>query len=907
MQALDVRIRKSEFAAQALDERLLLAFHSVLSSTLFPEQAGRYRSALVQVGAHEPPHPAVLPQRMRDYTADLGTRMLHLGHAVDDLLLEFLAYAEGELLSIHPFPDLNGRISRLWLTEILHRLQLPPVDLVPADAEFRVRYLAALAAGDHRNWKPLMALWKERLSQPAGINEIPLPGCTPTPLASYLKALAVLRLVAEAGPEDGGDPQATGFWRNDVFILHTRLTKDELRSFFLERYRPTPLVAPWGARSGFYEGSPEKAAREALGKIVKSNDARLAAYRTAIQQIRELLKREGFDEKVSVETKLGLLNICRSKLPQEFVEWLDACYVLTSEKGKIGRKYPPLLGSGGNEGSGSYVSGFAQQVVKCIVQRRHDIALSAALFATVQPSAQSQQTPGHFSPRDIGGANSTTGLEGGTQTNPWDYILALEGTLLFASAATRRNEFSAPEISFPFTVAPCAGGSGSYVQNEERPKKKNSRHVMEMWLPLWGRACGLLELRVLFSEGKATIGARAAVNGLDFARSIAGLGVDRGIRSFQRFAFLMRNGQSFFATPFERYRVRRNPDADLINDLDHRDWLGFVQSYARDDKSPNAFRTAARQLDTALFALTQQASRHTLQTVLRHLGRIEAALSISPKSRESVRVPAPMPRLSSVWAIKAGGERANDSSEFRIAVALAGLQLTNEQGHVALHARRHLAKVTETMNAKADRNWEPTSSLAVWGAGPLARNLGALLHRRRLEAAKYSAEGETLASTTGATCEDVATFLAKETDDVRISELFAGLACVDLHELEEPQGGNGPVLPPAFALLKIFFTSERRLHALKLTWLPEDRAVRLPAEIPARLSSGAVQTAVRLAWQRLRTFNVRLPGREPPRVTGADGPRWLAALCIPLSFGETGRLIRSLNLEAIAQHATEST
>ena len=40
--------------------------------------------------------------------------------------------------------------------------------------------------------------------------EIPLRGCTPTPLASYLKALAVLRLVAEAGTEGGGDPDATG-------------------------------------------------------------------------------------------------------------------------------------------------------------------------------------------------------------------------------------------------------------------------------------------------------------------------------------------------------------------------------------------------------------------------------------------------------------------------------------------------------------------------------------------------------------------------------------------------------------------------------------------------------------------------------------------------------------------------
>ncbi|MES9137018.1 hypothetical protein ABER38_12110, partial [Cutibacterium acnes] len=88
-------------------------------------------------------------------------------------------------------------------------------------------------------------------------NEIVLSGCAPAPLAAYLKGLAVLRLVAE----QAGDPDVTGCWRNDVFVLQTRLTRDELIEFFLQRYEPTPLVAPWGARSGFYSSSSEKTAR----------------------------------------------------------------------------------------------------------------------------------------------------------------------------------------------------------------------------------------------------------------------------------------------------------------------------------------------------------------------------------------------------------------------------------------------------------------------------------------------------------------------------------------------------------------------------------------------------------------------------------------------------------------------
>jgi len=719
------------------------------------------------------------------------------------------------------------------------------------------------------------------------VAEISLLGCAPTPLASYLKALAVLRLVAEAGTEGGGDPDAMGFWRNDVFVLRTRLKTNELTNFFLEGYQPTPLVAPWGARSGFYAGSSEKTAREALTTILHTENKQLAPFRATIQAVRDLLLVHGFDEKASDDKKLELLNICRSNLPETLLPWLDACYVLTSN----GRKFPPLLGTGGNEGSGSYVSGFAQQVIACIAKREHDESLSASLFGHSQHSVASDQMPGHFYPGAGGGPNASSGFSGPIQLNPWDYILGLEGTVLFAASAARRLESGDSAIMVaPFTVRSRAGTTGTASFSDDGDARG------EIWMPLWSTPFSIDELRCLLTEGRAALNGKPARDGLDFARAVAQLGVDRGINSFQRYGFLMRSGKAFLATPLNRIKVQRNPDADLISELERRNWLTSVQRYARDENAPNAFRSAARQLDTALFALTQQSSRMAFQNVLRHVGRIEAALSLSPKSQEAIRAPAP--RLTQAWAIKAGGERAIDSSEFRIAMALAGLRIVDGNGRSLLHARMHLAKVTEPLNAEGDRKWEPTSSLAVWGAGPLNGNLGALLHRHRFEAAKKNAEGEALASTTGATCEDIANFLACTTDDSRIAELLAGLACVDLHGIGTPRSNHKPVLAPAFALLKIFFTSERMLHQLKLDWLPEDRLVRLPDEIPARLAANDVEAAVKLAWQRLRAFGVKLPGRDPPRVIGADGPRWLAALCIPLTRHETRLLIQSLRLEA---------
>ena len=79
------------------------------------------------------------------------------------------------------------------------------------------------------------------------MNEIILAGCTPTPLANYLKALGIFRLVAEQK-----DPDVKGCWRGERFVLVTRLEPDELARYFLDEYRPTPVLAPWNGGSGFF-------------------------------------------------------------------------------------------------------------------------------------------------------------------------------------------------------------------------------------------------------------------------------------------------------------------------------------------------------------------------------------------------------------------------------------------------------------------------------------------------------------------------------------------------------------------------------------------------------------------------------------------------------------------------------
>jgi len=163
--AIERAIESGEFDDQALDDALIRELHARLCGDLVPTFAGWRRKDVV-IGSHEPMPHFKVPMGMREYALDLAARLGHLD-AQPDLLPEFLAFAEGRLLSIHPFADFNGRATRLFLRLVLRRLELPAVDLVPS-AEATADYLQALAAGDRAHWAPLAAIWRERLAQEGG-------------------------------------------------------------------------------------------------------------------------------------------------------------------------------------------------------------------------------------------------------------------------------------------------------------------------------------------------------------------------------------------------------------------------------------------------------------------------------------------------------------------------------------------------------------------------------------------------------------------------------------------------------------------------------------------------------------------------------------------------------------------
>ena len=165
----ELSIANREFAALPLHD-LLLELHRRICVDLIPEITGSWRRQNVRVGSHEPPLYWHVPMLMRTYAADMEARLADLaGSTVEQKTIADLTFAEGRLLHIHPFKDFNGRVSRLFLIELLYRLNLSVIDpAAPSSPEEANHYFAALRAYDRHDPKPLTAIWRRRFGLEAG-------------------------------------------------------------------------------------------------------------------------------------------------------------------------------------------------------------------------------------------------------------------------------------------------------------------------------------------------------------------------------------------------------------------------------------------------------------------------------------------------------------------------------------------------------------------------------------------------------------------------------------------------------------------------------------------------------------------------------------------------------------------
>ena len=144
---------------------LLLELHRRICTDLTPDMAGRWRLRDVRVGEHQAPQHWQVPVLMHDYAADLDVRLASLDDNSSEQIIDDLTFAEGRLLHVHPFEDFNGRVSRLFLIELLYRLNLPVIDPAASSPEETRRYFVALQAYDQHDPRPLIAIWRRRFAQ----------------------------------------------------------------------------------------------------------------------------------------------------------------------------------------------------------------------------------------------------------------------------------------------------------------------------------------------------------------------------------------------------------------------------------------------------------------------------------------------------------------------------------------------------------------------------------------------------------------------------------------------------------------------------------------------------------------------------------------------------------------------
>lgn len=705
------------------------------------------------------------------------------------------------------------------------------------------------------------------------VHTINLKGCSPTPLAHYLKALGVLRLVSEQV-----DSTAVGWWKEDSFWLRSNLDEVELQEFFLRQYRPTPLVAPWNGGSGF---NP-KDNQDAMSAIESGDAERFKSYRNVVLQCKSLLASAPEDLE-----KASLLLLCRNTLSDDVLMWLDAAFVLTG----AGPKYPPLLGTGGNDGRLEFTNNFMQHLISLLDPKDGNAVADAkakiqeSLFAELS-NCRSRGTIGQYDPGNLGGSNNGSGFDGYSTVNSWDYVLMLEGAIMFAAASTKRLESGVSGVlSYPFCVRSAGVGYGSSSETDEASSRA------EMWLPIWDSPASFSAITTLLSEGRVETRKRKAKNGVDFARAIASLGIDRGINEFQRYGFQQRNGLAYLAVPLDRFRVKAQPEVDeLLAPVDH--WLDRFRRSATGKTAPARASRALRRLESSILDLCKRGGPADVQETLIALGEAEASIAISKQLRDGSMGSgiSPLPLLNDDWLIKS----YDGSCEFRLAAALASVSHS-----MVGPIRQHLEPIDPKTWRSRYPKWASDASdpAIVWTSGSLTQNLCAVLNRRLIDVMKSGKDegsNELLAPLRGrlvATLPDIAAFIDGAVNDERIESLFKALCLIDF-----PQSKDG------FARVMQVLRSTQSERALpdagygllKLCYLPHrlsDVAIVLTPRILRRAMLGDGAEATRLASRRL-TASGFAPAAETLSMSRQHAERTAAALLFPISMKDAERLSR---------------
>ncbi|MYK07291.1 MAG: type I-U CRISPR-associated protein Csx17, partial [Synechococcus sp. SB0670_bin_20] len=492
-----------------------------------------------------------------------------------------------------------------------------------------------------------------------------------------------------------------------------------------------------------------------------------------------------------------------------------------------------------------------------------------------------------YLPGMAGGANNANGPDADSLVNPLDFIMMLEGTIAFRSSASRRFEsLESSRAATPFAVNACGAAYPSASTDDEGARG-------EQWMPLWSRPSTYKELRYLLAEGRAQISSKAVREPLDLARAVKRLGTARGIRSFQRYGYIERNGQSNLAVPLGRFDVA-NQDSDYMACIDDLDlWLRHLRKEARDKNAPARLRQVEKSLVDALFTVTAGHSQDPdcWQGVLSQLAEIEAIMRQGTGHEAQ-----PVPLLRPKWVVA-----SNDKTrEFRLALAFAlqggGCEKSGIPGDPI---RRHWLPLDQKQRrfATSGNGLDMQPEVVMHGRRGLDDAI-ALVQRRLVEASQHGGRHLPLnaARQASASIADLTALLTGGVDLDRTLVLARAFMALDhkawaawskKHTMEQPHDSEWPDDPWLAIRLCTLPWPLRMKSGFELDIGADPALVR-------RLATGDATTAFVIASRRLRAAGVRCTirsGAAPPETARL----WAAALAFPITETTAKRFLSHLD------------
>ncbi len=552
-----------------------------------------------------------------------------------------------------------------------------------------------------------------------------LPGLRSEPLASYLAGLGLIRLLGEQA-----DAAATAAWTADGLAVGT--TVPDIATWLAEEYVPTPVLSPWNNGSGF--GAKDKEPLRALEALLAHSSTRFVPMKHAVARAREVTgkaRAKGWiSEAGVVADKRRIVQEFRNRCPDAAVGWIDAAVVLAGED----TVFPPLLGTGGNDGRLDFSTNFHQRLLEVIgisdQQRARALGCARDLLAGTEAEPLANAGIGQFDPGGAGGPGSSRFGAASSLVNPWGYVLLVEGALLFAASTVRRNQHYRPReerAAMPFTVNASPDGSASGAAGEETRG--------EVWAPMWTREFTLAEVQQLFTEARASWRGRPARRAVDFYAATRTLGVARGIDEFIRYGLQRRNGLAFAAVPVDRIVVREKAEVRLAADVE--DW---ALRFSGGDTSA-AVGQAARLFEKAHLQYARDGGAVRLARMLAALTSLEQAVGRSGRSRQTVPVRRP-PSAREFLPVLA--KQNPIPPAFRIAAGLASCA-TRPGADAAREPSRTMRQILLPIDppGPAERrrlggHWRESPVVPGFGLRPLSDVLtDVLIWRSRTAAAEY--------------------------------------------------------------------------------------------------------------------------------------------------------------------------